>query len=172
MRLLVDTSVDSALGVAGSSESLWVERWLLRVGLLPISSVTVFERCFGLSRALSRSLPGNWKDRLRAYHETIAEQRLYEVIAWDTAAALLAGSVLAGAPFAPPGFGRRAQARRRTDARRSWVLDIFIAAQAAADARVVLTRNARDFRAIASLLPAPWELTVLSFPEESEAVFD
>ena len=169
MRILVDTSVDSGFGVSGSAESLWAERWLARAGPIPISAATVFERCHGFSRRIEAlSSPGHWITRLSCYRELVAEGAIYEVLPWDATGALVAGELLGRQPF-PPSRRRLARGERRTDARRSWLIDVLIASQAAAEDRAVLTRNIADFRAIASLLPPPLELRVLAFPDDAAA---
>lgn len=172
MRLLIDTSVDSGFGVPASAESLWAERWLRRVGPLPVSAVSVFERSYGFRRAMARSHPSDlWRERLAAYEEAVLEGGFYEVLAWDAGAALLAGLLFEKAPFPPPGFVRRTRTERKTDARRSWLLDVLIASQSAADGRAVLTRNHQDFQLISTLLVPPFQLQVLRFPEDAEDAF-
>lgn len=173
MRLLVDTSVDSRFLVEDSAEALWATRWLRRAGLVPVSSITVFERASGFQRAMTgRESPAYWEQRYADYEEAIAGQEFYEILPWGPDAALLAAQLFEKSPFPPPGWGKRSGTRRKVDTRRSWLLDIQIAAQAAAGERSLLTRNARDFRLLSSLLERPFRLQVLSFPEDSEQVFD
>lgn len=172
MRLLIDTSVDSGFGVPASAESLWAERWLRRIGPLPVSAVTVLERAYGFERAVKASAsPASWQERFAAYQEAVTEEGFYEVLCWDARAALLAGRLFEKAPFPPPGHARRLRAKRKTDVRRSWLLDLLIASHAAADGRAVLTRNEKDFERIARLLEAPLQLPVLRFPEDAEQAF-
>ncbi len=84
MRLLIDTSVDSGFGVPASAESLWAERWLHRVGAIPVSAVTVFERSYGFRRVMGRSdSRALWEERWAAYEEAITEGGFYEVLPWD-----------------------------------------------------------------------------------------
>lgn len=172
MRLLIDTSVDSGFAVHGSAEQLWAGRWLRGVGPLPVSSVTVFERGYGFERVMASRGREEWAQRLEAYSRAVVEDGFYEVLAWDAASALVAASVLARAPFPPERVIRRSREGRKTDARRSWLLDVLIASQAAADGRAVLTRNVDDFAAIAGQIRAPFELHSLRFPEDAEAAFD
>ena len=166
MRILVDTSVDSGFGIRASAESFWAERWLLRSGPIPISAATVFERCCGFSQKLAAEASSNhWGSRLARYREAIAEGAIYEIVPWDATGALVAGEVLGRRPLPPP-RRRSRRSERRTDARRSWLIDVLIAAQAAVEERAVLTRNVDDFRAIATVLPAPLGLRVLKFPDD------
>ncbi len=90
-----------------------------------------------------------------AWLRGLLEDGLLRALPLNASGAEVAGELRAAHPLPPSGGSRRKAPK--TDRRVAWMLDLLIAGTAWVHGHDVVTRNVRDFEAIAGLLPVPDE---------------
>lgn len=174
MGVLIDTSVLTEVLSPGSEGSRWAQRWLDREPL-PVACVSVFEIAFGLQQAAVQALRrGNepeatqWQMRCDGFAAFIHSES-FDVRPYGLDAALVASYLYARLPTPSQARWHRTRGRRKskTEVRRSWLLDVKIAATAVVEGLSLLTANVGDFEELARVLPPQWSLPVLRFPDQA-----
>lgn len=158
-----DTSLASKIHSTGAYGGLLRTR-AKRNDPVVLTAPTVLETVRGL--ALRASGDPSLGEGLRWYTRILGS-RLVRVLAFDTAAAVLAGQLRARQELPPP--RRRGDTRGKPQRRVAWVLDTQIAATAWTAGYGVATENRSDFellrRLIDALHPGAPPLEVVGPPE-------
>jgi hypothetical protein len=142
-----DTTLASQIRVGSDAYAFCLDR-ASRGDPVLIAAGAVFETSHGYQRQATRR--PEFGTLLEQFRTDVAGEGICQIVPMDGAAALVAGQLLAGT--APP--TRRKDRRSKAAQRRSWLLDIQIAATCWAAGHDVATDNREDFEAIAEALAA------------------
>ena len=174
MSVLIDTAVLGEILKPGSEGARWARRWLVHEPI-HVSAISVFEVAFGFQQAVVQALrrehdsqASQWRSRAEQF-ASFVRQESFAVCPYGLDAAVVASYLYARAPTPSPAGWRRTRARKKskTEIRRSWLLDVKIAATAISLGKPILTTNVADFSELGGLLPAEWALQVLKFPDQA-----
>ena len=146
MAAVWDTTLASRLKPDSPAHDYCLER-LADGDTVFVAARAVVELAHGYQQALDRR--PEFGTLLRWIENEVVDERVCTVIAFDAWAAFIAGRLRAQAPLPP---ARKGDKRSKAARRRSWHVDLDIAATCFAAGHDVATENVDDFARIADVL--------------------